>query len=71
MSFSLIQNLVSSGQLEKPPDDGILGMISDLPEPMALASIQKFHTIDKSSMRSPVAYFAGVLQRELQKINKR
>ena len=66
-----MQNLVATGQVEKPPDEGILGMIYDLPEPLALASLQKFATIDKTSMRSRIAYLAGVLRRELEKINKR
>lgn len=69
--ISTSQSLISTGQVEKPPDDGILGMIFDLPEPLALATIQKFQTIDKTTMRSPIAYFAGVLRRELEKINKR
>lgn len=48
-----------------------MGMIYDLPEGLALSSIQKFATIDKSSMRNRIAYLAGVLRRELEKINRR
>jgi hypothetical protein len=48
-----------------------MGMIFDLPEPLALASIQKFVSIDKSSMRNKTAYLAGVLRRELEKIHRR
>jgi hypothetical protein len=60
-----------SGQIERVPDEGILGMIYDLPEGLALAAIQRFSTIDKSSMRNRIAYLAGVLRRELEKINRR
>jgi len=65
------QNLVASGQIERVPDDGILGMIYDLPEGLALSSLQKFTTIDKSAMRNRIAYLAGVLRRELENIGKR
>ena len=57
--------------MDRPLDEGILGMIHDLPEPLALASIQKFSTIDKRSMRNKTAYLAGVLRRELEKIHRR
>ncbi|KAL7581051.1 hypothetical protein ACA910_005854 [Epithemia clementina (nom. ined.)] len=66
-----VQNLVSTGQVEKIPDEGIMGMIFDLPESLALGALQKFTTIDKTGMRSRIAYLAGVLRRELEKINKR
>jgi hypothetical protein len=46
-------------------------MIFDLPEHLALAALQKFAAIDKSTMRNKTAYLAGVLRRELEKINKR
>jgi hypothetical protein len=49
----------------------MLGMVRDLPEPMALAAFQKFTTIDKSTMRNRTAYLAGVLRRELEKIHRR
>lgn len=65
------QNLIATGQVESMPDDGIIGMIFDLPEGLALSSLQKFATIDKTSMRSRIAYLAGVLRRELEKINRR
>ena len=57
--------------MEKAPDEGIMGMIYDLPESLALGALQKFTTIDKTGMRSRIAYLAGVLRRELEKINKR
>jgi hypothetical protein len=66
-----VQNLVATGAVESIPDEGIMGMIFDLPEPLALASIQKFVSIDKSSMRNKTAYLAGVLRRELEKIHRR
>jgi hypothetical protein len=53
------------------PDEGIMGMIYDLPEGLALASLQKFDILDKTSMRNRTAYLAGVLRRELEKINRR
>ena len=56
-----------SGQL----DEGILGMIVDLPEELALSTLQKFAIIDKSTMRNKTAYLAGVLRRELEKIHRR
>jgi hypothetical protein len=67
----LWQNLQNTEQVNGPLDEGILGMIFDLPEEMSLASIQKFSSIDKSSMRNKTAYLAGVLRRELEKINRR
>ena len=46
-------------------------MIKDLPEPMALEAINRFASLDKSGMRNPTAYLAGMLRRELEKINRR
>jgi hypothetical protein len=46
-------------------------MIHDLPEHMALTAIQRFLSIDKSTMRSKTAYLAGMLRRELEGIRKR
>jgi len=46
-------------------------MIVDLPEDMALAALQKFASIDKTTMRNKTAYLAGVLRRELEKIHRR
>jgi hypothetical protein len=57
--------------VEGPLDDGILGMIHDLPEHMALTALQRFVSIDKSTMRSKTAYLAGMLRRELEAIRKR
>jgi Heterogeneous nuclear ribonucleoprotein Q acidic domain len=52
-------------------DEGMLGMIKDLPEALALQALQKFAALDKSTMRNPTAYLAGLLRRELEKINRR
>jgi hypothetical protein len=52
-------------------DDGILGMIHDLPENMAVAALQRFVSIDKTAMRNKTAYLAGILRRELETIKKR
>lgn len=71
VSTPFLQNLIATGQVERMPDDGIIGMIFDLPEGLALASLQKFATIDKSSMRNRIAYLAGLLRRELENINRR
>ena len=57
--------------MDGPLDDGILGMVKDLPEDMALQSLQKFIAIDKNSMRNKTAYLAGVLRRELEQIHRR
>jgi Heterogeneous nuclear ribonucleoprotein Q acidic domain len=65
------QNLQATRQIEGPLDDGMLGMIKDLPEGLALQALEKFATIDKNTMRSKTAYLAGVLRRELEKINRR
>ena len=49
-------------------------MIFDLPEPLALVTLQKFETLSsakQSMMRNKTAYLAGVLRRELEKINRR
>jgi hypothetical protein len=60
-----------TGAIDGPLDEGILGMIFDLPEQMALANLQKFPTLDRSTMRNKTAYLAGMLRRDLEKINKR
>jgi hypothetical protein len=65
------QNLQATHQLDGPLDDGMLGMIKDLPEPLAIQSLQKFSSIDKNSVRNKTAYLAGVLRRELERINRR
>jgi hypothetical protein len=46
-------------------------MVHDLPEDMALAALQKFATLNKTTMRNKTAYLAGLLRRELEKINRR
>ena len=69
--FLIAQNLQATGQIDGPLDEGILGMIKDLPEEMALTALQKFATIDKNTMRNKTAYLAGVLRRELEKIGLR
>jgi hypothetical protein len=65
------QNLQATGQIDGPLDDGMLGMVKDLPEDLALQALQKFSSIDKQTMRNKTAYLAGVLRRELEKINRR
>jgi hypothetical protein len=67
----LFQNLQATGQITGPLDDGMLGMVKDLPENLALQALQKFCSIDKSTMRNKTAYLAGLLRRELEKIHKR
>lgn len=69
-SFAL-QNLQATGQIVGPLDEGMLGMVKDLPEDLALQALQKFATIDKQTMRNKTAYLAGVLRRELEKIHRR
>ena len=49
----------------------MLGMVKDLPEQLALQSLQKFVSIDKNTMRNKTAYLAGVLRRELERIHRR
>lgn len=46
-------------------------MIHDLPENMALTALQRFVSIDKTTMRNKTAYLAGILRRELETIKKR
>jgi len=46
-------------------------MIRDLPEEMAVNALNKFISLDKSSMRNATAYLAGMLRRELESIHKR
>jgi hypothetical protein len=60
-----------TNQIDGDLDDGILGMIKDLPEDLALQALQKFSSIDKNTMRNKTAYLAGVLRRELERINRR
>lgn len=66
-----VQNLQATGHINGPLDDGMLGMVKDLPENHALQALQKFSTLDKSSMRNKTAYLAGLLRRELEKIHRR
>ena len=65
------QNLQATGSVDGPLDSGMLGMIKDLPENVALAALQKFGTLNKATMRSKTAYLAGLLRRELEKIHRR
>lgn len=69
--FSFLKSIQNSGAVEGPLDDGILGMIHDLPESMALGALQRFVSIDKTTMRNKTAYLAGILRRELETIKKR
>jgi hypothetical protein len=70
-SLLFLQNLQATGQIDGPLDEGMLGMVKDLPEDLALQALQKFSSIDKNTMRNKTAYLAGVLRRELEKINRR
>jgi hypothetical protein len=65
------QNLQATNQIDGSLDEGMLGMVKDLPEELALVALQKFSSIDKHTMRNKTAYLAGVLRRELEKINRR
>lgn len=67
----MLQNLQATGQINGPLDDGMLGMVKDLPENLALEALQKFASLDKNTMRNKTAYLAGLLRRELEKIHKR
>ncbi|KAG7349735.1 hypothetical protein IV203_012332 [Nitzschia inconspicua] len=66
-----INNLQASRCIDGPLDPGMLGMIKDLPEPLALQALQRFQGLDKNSMRNKTAYLAGLLRRELESINLR
>jgi len=70
-SFGRSQNIQNTRQVDGPLDEGILGMVKDLPEHLAMQSLQKFTSIDKNSMRNKTAYLAGVLRRELERIHRR
>jgi Heterogeneous nuclear ribonucleoprotein Q acidic domain len=65
------QNLHANRCVDAPLDEGILGMIKDLPEDVAIQSINKFALLDKSTMRNKTSYLAGVLRRELERIGRR
>jgi hypothetical protein len=69
--FPVFQNIQNTRHVDGPLDEGILGMVKDLPEDLALQSLQKFIAIDKNSMRNKTAYLAGVLRRELERIHRR
>ena len=47
-----VQNLHLTGAIDGVLDEGMLGMIKDLPEPLALQSLQKFSSMDRSNMRN-------------------
>lgn len=42
----------ATGYVDGTLDEGILGMIKDLPEPIALQALQKFSSIDTNQMRN-------------------
>lgn len=67
----VIQNLQNTRQIDGPLDNGMLGMVKDLPEAMALHALEKFRLCDKNKMRNKIAYLAGVLRGELEKIRRR
>lgn len=46
------QNLQATGHVDGILDEGILGMISELPEPQALGALQRFASIDTAAMRN-------------------
>jgi hypothetical protein len=69
--FLFLQNLHSQGHVDEPLDGGMLGMLHDLPEGMAIEALQRFSSIDKKAMRSKKAYLVGLLRRELAGINRR
>merc|ERR1712028_336676 len=66
-----LQNLQATRQIDGPLDDGMLGMVKDLPEHLAIQSLQKFASVEKSTVRNKTPYLAGVLRRELERINRR
>ena len=66
-----VQNIQAIGAVDGPLDPGILGMIFDLPENLALGALQRFTALDRGTMRNKTAYLAGLLRRELEKINRR
>jgi hypothetical protein len=66
-----INNLQASRLIDGPLDSGMLGMIKDLPEPLALRALQRFQTLDQKTMRNKTAYLAGLLRRELESIHLR
>jgi hypothetical protein len=69
--FPISQHIQDTKQIEEALDDGILVMLQDLPENQAVESLQRFINLDKSTIRSRVAYLAGLLRRDLMKINRR
>jgi hypothetical protein len=66
-----VENIQAMNIVDGPLDPGMLGMIYDLPEPLALGALQRFSEIDKNGVRNKTAYLAGLLRRELEKINRR
>ena len=69
LTLPTFQNLQATGQINGPLDEGMLGMVKDLPENLALQALQKFSSLDKNTMRNKTAYLAGLLRRELEKAN--
>jgi len=59
-----IQNLEATQAIDAPLDGGILGLIKELPEPVALSALQRYSSLDKSSIKKKNAYLYGLLKRE-------
>jgi hypothetical protein len=46
-------------------------MILDLPENVAVESINRFALLDKSKVRNKTSYLAGLLRKELTQLGRR
>jgi len=60
-----IKNLEATGYLDRELTGTCLRILSKLPEPVALQSLEKFSSCDTSIMRNKEAYLAGILKKAI------
>lgn len=63
-----IQNLRTTGHIERTLDPPLCAMLKRLPEHAALQALEIFSSCDLSKMRNKGAYLSGILKKELIKL---
>lgn len=63
-----VQNLKTTGHIEKQLDPPLCAMLKRLPEHAALQALEIFSSCDLSKMRNKSAYLSGILRKELVKL---
>lgn len=58
-----VSNLISTGHLDSNPGNNLCRLLVSIPEPLALGCLEKFSSIDSSTMRSKEGYLVGILKK--------